>query len=65
LKFYDPVPHHSTINWNRQHRFKETDIFQVIFDEIVLLEMNDKMVGGRVLFTDSTHLKPNANKHSF
>src|SRR4051794_13622597 len=36
LKFKDPVPHHSTISWNRQHRFKGTDIFQEIFDEIVL-----------------------------
>src|SRR5690606_13797522 len=36
-----------------------------IFDEIVLLAMNHKMVGGRVLFTDSTHLKANANKHKF
>jgi len=40
-------------------------IFQEIFDEIVLLAMNHKMVGGRVLFTDSTHLKANANKHKF
>jgi len=65
LKFKDPVPHHSTISWNRQHRFKGTDIFQEIFDEIVLQAMNHKMVGGRVLFSDSTHLKANANKHKF
>jgi len=65
LKFRDPVPHHSTISWNRQHRFKDTDIFQNLFDEIVLMAMNHKMVGGRVLFTDSTHLKANANKHKF
>ncbi len=65
LKFHDPVPHHSTISWNRQHRFKDTDIFQDIFDEIVLQAMNHKMVGGRVLFTDSTHLKANANKQKF
>ncbi|MCS0543709.1 transposase, partial [Aeromonas veronii] len=63
LRFKDPVPHHSTISWNRHKRFKDTDIFQEIFDEIVLLAMNHKMVGGRVLFTDSTHLKANANKH--
>ncbi|WP_412759164.1 hypothetical protein [Neobacillus mesonae] len=31
----------------------------------MLLAMNHKMVGGRVLFTDSTHLKANANKHKF
>jgi transposase len=65
LKFRDPVPHHSTISWNRQHRFKDTNIFQEIFDEIVLKAINHKMVGGRVLFTDSTHLKANANKHKF
>ena len=65
LKFHDPVPHHSTISWNRQHRFKDTNIFQEIFDEIVLQAMNHKMVGGRVLFTDSTHLKANANKHKY
>nr|WP_308435622.1 transposase [Neobacillus kokaensis] len=40
LKFKDPVPHHSTISWNHQHRFKDTNIFQEIFDEIVLLAMN-------------------------
>lgn len=61
LKFRDPVPHHSTISINRQNRFKGTDIFQEIFDEIFLQAINHKMVGGRVLFTDSTHLKANAN----
>lgn len=65
LKLTDPVPHHSTISWNRRMRYKDTNIFQEIFDEIVLQAMNHKMVGGRVLFTDSTHLKANANKHKF
>ncbi len=61
----DPVPHHSTISWNRRKRFKETDVFQEVFDEMVLQAMNHRMVGGRVLFTDSTHLKANANKKKF
>lgn len=65
LKLTDPVPHHSTISWNRRTRFKDTEIFQEIFDEIVLQAINHRMVGGRVLFTDSTHLKANANKHKF
>ncbi|MFD1608402.1 transposase, partial [Oceanobacillus luteolus] len=65
LKISDPVPHHSTISWNRRTRFKDTNIFQDIFDEIVLQAINHQMVGGRVLFTDSTHLKANANKHKF
>jgi transposase len=65
LKINDSVPHHSTISWNRCNRFKDTSIFQEIFDEVVLLAMEHKMVGGRVLFTDSTHLKANANKHKY
>ncbi|MFP5110752.1 hypothetical protein ACJ005_29475, partial [Neobacillus sp. 211] len=44
---------------------KGTDIFQEIFDEMVLQAMNHNMVGVRVLFSDSTHLKANANKHKF
>lgn len=57
LKLNDKVPDHSTISWNRRTLFKDTNIFQEIFDEIVLQAINHKMVGGRVLFTDSTHLK--------
>ena len=33
LKLNDPVPHHSTISWNRRTRFKNTNIFQEVFDE--------------------------------
>ena len=65
LKLNDPVPHHSTISWNRRTRFKDTNIFQELFDEVVYLAINHNMVGGRALFSDSTHLKANANKNKF
>ncbi|HBI05158.1 MAG TPA: IS1182 family transposase, partial [Paenibacillaceae bacterium] len=65
LGFTDPVPDHTTISWNRRTRFKDTTIFQDIFDEIVLQAINHRMVGGRFLFSDSTHLKANANKKKF
>lgn len=65
LGFQDKVADHTTISWNRRTQFKGTSVFQDIFDEIVLQTMNHKMVGGRVLFTDSTHLKANANKNKF
>ncbi|WP_102028968.1 IS1182 family transposase [Salirhabdus sp. Marseille-P4669] len=65
LKLSDSVPDHTTISWNRRKRFKDTNIFQEIFDEIVTQAIDHNMVGGRVLFTDSTHLKANANKHKF
>ncbi|WP_026908870.1 IS1182 family transposase [Paucisalibacillus globulus] len=65
LGLKNPVPHHSTISWNRQNRFKGTTIFQDVFDEIVRLAQSHRMVGGRALMTDSTHLKANANKRKF
>jgi len=65
LGLTDKVPDHTTISWNRRTRFKDTTIFQDIFDEIVLQAISHRMVGGRVLMTDSTHLKANANKHQY
>ncbi|WP_332699507.1 IS1182 family transposase [Halalkalibacter lacteus] len=65
LGLTDTVPHHSTISFNRHKRFKNTTVFQDVFDEVVLLAVEHRMVGGRVLFTDSTHLKANANKRKF
>jgi transposase len=58
----DKVPDHSTISQNRRRRFKDTDIAQQIFDNIVLQAISHKLVDGKILYTDSTHLKANANK---
>lgn len=65
LGLTDKVPDHTTISWNRRTRFKDTTIFQDIFDEIVLQAISHHMVGGRVLITDSTHVKANANRHQY
>lgn len=65
LGLRDVVPDASTISQNRRRRFSESTIYQGIFDEIVLQAMDKKLVNGRVLYTDSTHLKANANKHKF
>ncbi|MFE4714768.1 IS1182 family transposase [Paenibacillus sp. NPDC056722] len=65
LGLTDKVPDYTTISWNRRTRFKDTTIFQDIFDEIVLQAISHRMVGGRVLVTDSTHVKANANKHHY
>ena len=56
---------HSTISWNRRTRFIHTNIFEEIFDEIVRQATEHRMVGGRALMTDSTHIKANANKNKF
>ena len=40
-------------------------MYQEIFDEIVLQAVKRKMVDGKVLYTDSTHMKANANKGKY
>ncbi len=57
------APDHSTISRNRQERFAGTGIYQEIFDEIVLQAIRHKLVDGKTLYTDSTHLKASANRN--
>ena len=59
------VPDHSTISRNRIDRFAGTGVYQEIFDEIVLQAMGRKLVDGKTLYTDSTHLKASANKNKY
>lgn len=61
----DKIPDASTFSQNRRRRFTESTIYQDIFDEIVLQAMRKRLLNGRVLYTDSTHLKASANKHKF
>jgi transposase len=65
LRLTDPVPDASTLSQNRRRRFAESTIYQEIFDQIVLQAMRHGLVEGRVLYSDSTHLKANANKNKF
>ncbi|WP_437887595.1 transposase, partial [Phytobacter sp. V91] len=57
----EKVPDASTLSQNRIRRFNDSDIFQQIFDRIVEQALSQGMANGRVLYTDSTHLKANAN----
>jgi len=65
FKLGDKVPDASTLSQNRRRRFAESTIYQEIFDQIVLLAVNKGLASGAVLYTDSTHLKANANKNKF
>jgi transposase len=65
LKLRDKVPDASTLSQNRRRRFSESTIYQEIFDQIVELAVNKDLASGTVLYTDSTHLKANANKNKY
>jgi IS5 family transposase len=57
----EKVPDASTLSQNRLRRFNDSDVFQHIFDHIVEQALERGMASGRVLYTDSTHLKADAN----
>lgn len=61
----EKVPNHSTISQNRRRRFSESNVYQEIFDHIVEEALELKLADGKHLYTDSTHLKADANKKRF
>ena len=65
LRLKDKVPDASTLSQNRRRRFAESTIYQDIFDEIVELAVKNGLASGKVLYTDSTHLKASANKNKY
>lgn len=65
LKLTDTVFDASTLSQNRRRRFSDTSVAQDIFDHIVEQAMVHGLVDGTVLYTDSTHLKANANKGKY
>ena len=62
LQLTDPVFDASTLSQNRRRRYNDTAVAQDIFDAIVAQAIAKGLVEGTVLYTDSTHLKANANK---
>lgn len=60
IELDEPVPDHSTISQLRRRKFSGTTIFQEIFDEIVRKCMEEGLVTGKLLLTDSTHIRANA-----
>ena len=61
LNLHDKVPDHSTFSKNRHERFKESGIFQDIFDEIVRRCINMGLIDGKHLSVDGTLVKANAS----
>ena len=62
IPFGQSVPHYSTFSQNYRRRFAETDVFETIFETIIHQAIKHHLISGRDLFTDSTHIKANANK---
>lgn len=65
LRLTDKVFDASTLSQNRRRRYRDETIAQAIFDRIVEQAVRAGLVDGTVLYTDSTHLKANANKGKY
>jgi len=62
LELDDPVPDHSTISQNRRRRFNGQNVYRRIFERIVYQCLQNGLASGKVILTDSTHIKANASK---
>ena len=65
IPFGIDTPHFSTFSKNYERRFKDSDIFEEIFVEIVNQAIKYNLVDGTTFYTDSTHKKANANKNKY
>lgn len=61
LELYDFVPHFSTFGKNYTRRFKDTDLFEQIFQHILEECYKFKLVDPTEVFVDATHVKARAN----
>jgi transposase len=59
----EKAPDATTLSVNRKRRFRDNEIPEQIFNEILRQAIEKKLVGGEILYTDSTHIKAKANKH--
>ena len=65
IPFGKETPHFSTFSKNYERRFKDTNIFEEIFNNIVKQAIKYKLIDGTTFYTDSTHKKANANKNKY
>lgn len=61
LELNEPVPHFTTFGKNYTRRFKDTDLFEQIFQRILEDCYRFKLVDPTAVFVDATHVKARAN----
>jgi transposase len=64
LDLDERVPDHSTISQLRRRKLKGTDLFRKIFERVLSICVDKGLVDGKLILTDSTHVKANASKRS-
>lgn len=57
----DAIPDHSTLSQLRRRKFKDKEVFEELFDKIVFKCIEEGFVDGKLLLTDSTHIRARAD----
>lgn len=61
----EKIPHFSTIGKNYERRFKESNLFEKIFERVLIEAINCGFIKADAVFIDATHVKANANKNKY
>lgn len=63
LSMYDEIPNYSTWSQNYIRRYKDSDVFDKIFEIILNQAIENGFIDCETVFGDGTHQKANANKN--
>lgn len=61
----EQLPHFSTLSKNYVRRFQESDLFETIFERVLIEAIKCGFVRADAVFIDATHVKANANKKKY
>lgn len=62
LDLTDPIPDHSTFSKNRHGRFRDSDLFRKVFEDVVARCIAKGVVGGERFAADASLIQADANK---
>jgi len=64
LDLKDRIPDHSTFSKNRHGRFRDSDLFRKVFEDVVARCIREGVVGGARFATDASLIEADANKQN-
>lgn len=63
LGLEEPIPDHSTFSKNRHGRFRESDVFRLLFESVVSTCMEAGLVGGEGFAVDASVIEADASRY--
>jgi transposase len=64
LDLADPVPDHSTFSKNRHGRFRDSNLFRHLFEEVLARCIAEGLVGGESFGADASLIKADASRYT-